>query len=244
MKGPRIRKYLGFLVMALALILVAGQAKAGYIDDRNVLDALLGPSAPGENFESFSVPDLSGTNNDFLALGSSYSSASGAQFLVGSPIGIDPANLQVNGQGYRGQPSQDLVSRYSKTIIIDFTGVSNGETEQGVCAFGLDLLVFHNVPYYDYDDQATVTVFGNDDSVLYTSDTIYLWDPGLSEFFGFFDDSGMGIKSVAITGSNVHDWSPIIDDLTFGTQVVPIPSAVWLLGTGLLGLVGLRKKFK
>jgi hypothetical protein len=33
-----------------------------------------------------------------------------------------------------------------------------------------------------------------------------------------------------------------LDDLTF--HVVPIPAAIWLLGTGLLGIVGLRRKMK
>jgi hypothetical protein len=30
----------------------------------------------------------------------------------------------------------------------------------------------------------------------------------------------------------------------WATKVVPIPSAVWLLGSGLIGIVGIRKKFK
>lgn len=30
----------------------------------------------------------------------------------------------------------------------------------------------------------------------------------------------------------------------FGTSNVPVPAAVWLLGSGFIGLVGLRKKFK
>jgi hypothetical protein len=35
------------------------------------------------------------------------------------------------------------------------------------------------------------------------------------------------------------------DALSFGEgAVVPIPGAVWLLGTGLIGLIGARRKFK
>lgn len=39
-----------------------------------------------------------------------------------------------------------------------------------------------------------------------------------------------------------YDGYPSIDNLVIN-EVVPIPGAVWLLGSGLLGLAGLRRKF-
>ena len=36
----------------------------------------------------------------------------------------------------------------------------------------------------------------------------------------------------------------IIDDVSLTSSQVPIPAAIWLLGSGLIGLVGLRRKFK
>ena len=36
-------------------------------------------------------------------------------------------------------------------------------------------------------------------------------------------------------------WTYAVDDLSFDS--VPIPGAVWLLGSGLMGLIGLRRKF-
>ncbi len=44
--------------------------------------------------------------------------------------------------------------------------------------------------------------------------------------------------------SNVSFVDGVILDNIRGYEVVPIPGAVWLFGSGLLGLVGLRKKFK
>jgi hypothetical protein len=45
--------------------------------------------------------------------------------------------------------------------------------------------------------------------------------------------------SVDVQGMNVMIWNGIIEH-----QCVPIPAAVWLLGSGLIGLVGVRRKFK
>ena len=57
-----------------------------------------------------------------------------------------------------------------------------------------------------------------------------------------------GISKIEF-GSWTGDHYTYFDDLTFaGSQHVPIPvplpGTVWLLGSGLVGLVGLRKKFK
>ncbi len=45
------------------------------------------------------------------------------------------------------------------------------------------------------------------------------------------------------TGDNYPNWS-VSGNLTFVESEVPIPGAVWLLGTGLFGLVGLRRKIR
>lgn len=52
--------------------------------------------------------------------------------------------------------------------------------------------------------------------------------------------SAFGDPSTADNG--FEEWAHKLDG-TF-TPAVPIPSAVWLLGSGLVGLVGLKKKFK
>jgi hypothetical protein len=40
---------------------------------------------------------------------------------------------------------------------------------------------------------------------------------------------------------NISVW---IDDIHVATHCVPIPGAIWLLGSGLIGIVGIRRKFK
>ena len=45
------------------------------------------------------------------------------------------------------------------------------------------------------------------------------------------------IKTFQISNSYV-----VLDDLTFGTAVVPVPAALWLFGSGLLGLVAVARR--
>ncbi|OPX81634.1 MAG: hypothetical protein A4E43_00627 [Methanosaeta sp. PtaB.Bin005] len=47
--------------------------------------------------------------------------------------------------------------------------------------------------------------------------------------------------SSAPLGVNPWDYHFAMDNFTY--EAVPIPSAVWLLGSGLLGLLGLKRKF-
>jgi len=59
----------------------------------------------------------------------------------------------------------------------------------------------------------------------------------------FFGMANLGMKSVTLSGFG--DWVAF-DDLTFKPEVsaVPVPAAVWLMGSGLLGLMGFNRKAK
>ena len=57
-----------------------------------------------------------------------------------------------------------------------------------------------------------------------------------------------GIKSLTFyaadpSGYYVNAFHPSVDNMVINESLVPIPGAVWLLGSGLLGLAGLRRKF-
>ena len=62
-----------------------------------------------------------------------------------------------------------------------------------------------------------------------------------STFLGFavFEDAEMTIpvtSGISIMSSTTGESIPII------TQVVPVPAAVWLFGSGLLGLIGVARR--
>jgi hypothetical protein len=49
------------------------------------------------------------------------------------------------------------------------------------------------------------------------------------------------IWSVMIYGASGSPGTLGVDDFTFNTAPVPVPAAAWLLGSGLVGVVGLRR---
>ena len=57
-------------------------------------------------------------------------------------------------------------------------------------------------------------------------------------------DYAEGIAYVKITPTSPSGYGLTFDDITYDTTPIPIPGAVWLLGSGLIGIVTLRKKLK
>ncbi|SEM53673.1 VPLPA-CTERM protein sorting domain-containing protein [Syntrophus gentianae] len=92
-----------------------------------------------------------------------------------------------------------------------------------ISAFGLDIAT---------NPGSTITIGGSVNYVLPLGNNT-------PSFWGVIDTAGItSITFDASGGPNVG-----FDAVSFG-QVVPIPAAVWLFGSGLVGLAGLRRKFQ
>jgi hypothetical protein len=136
-------------------------------------------------------------------------------------------------------------------LWFDNTSVTEGG---GVFGMGVDV-VFHTsrhsslgdiIPGDSVVDGVILVEFADGTSS-------YLTVPADIGFFGpevFFIGitNEVGIKSITMGVEPLyrrHSW--VIDNLTIAKQTssaVPIPPSVYLLGSGLMGLVGLRRKFK
>ena len=66
------------------------------------------------------------------------------------------------------------------------------------------------------------------------------WDDSFSVDIGLLQTDGILTVTLETGGSTYYNMS----ELTAQADRVPIPGAVWLLGSGLIGLVGLRRKIK
>ena len=106
---------------------------------------------------------------------------------------------------------------------------------------GNDLYLHENVDASGGDE--TVNVYASPDNILYS----YL---GMASNDEAYDFAGFGIDNISyikLVGNSLGGSSPGYDLLAIealNSAPVPIPGAVWLLGSGLIGFVGFRSKFR
>lgn len=95
-------------------------------------------------------------------------------------------------------------------------------------------LISVDILHSDLGDPIVFNGYRN--SILVANQTINANDFGFLSLSGF---TGLDEVTIGVTGTFVD---PDFDNLTY--QVVPVPSAVWLFGSGLLGLVGMARRKK
>ena len=78
--------------------------------------------------------------------------------------------------------------------------------------------------------------FSNIQAINYWSGTEFAGNPSAAWSFLFAGGGHGG----AFKASNLNAWAVFSGDVN--TSVVPIPTAVWLFGSGLIGLLGVAKR--
>lgn len=131
--------------------------------------------------------------------------------------------------------TQDVDALYcagcNGSFLLDFTSTSVGDNS-GVYGVGID--IFEHVGSY----YAFVT-FGDN------SFENYLVSDELVGFWGVTSD--LTIRSIhfgLINGDTTIDGAFAIDNLTIGASAIPVPAAIWLFGSGLIGLIGIARRKK
>lgn len=95
----------------------------------------------------------------------------------------------------------------------------------------------------------------NSDNDPYAASGTYYYDLPVRVYYGVNYHFGLAVIAEASTGENAYIDDPVIIDLPNGVTLtslsnskyaapVPIPAAIWLFGTGLLGLFGVRRKIR
>ena len=212
-----------------AATLMAGAAHAGTVATRADLQADIGGVGSLETFQSLSISaggaSVFNCSGNTLAAGASCGQPTGS---LTSGASYTSSEFQVNGAGYFGAPSTELMSD-TATLGIAFTGV--------VDAVGLDLRAFSG-----FGATATVTVYGKDGVTVLDTSAVALSGSGAPAFFGYESSSAIG--SLTLT-QDVDGWSPLVDNVEWGTtaSAVPEPTSFLLMGLSLgLFAIGCRKR--
>ena len=168
-----------------------------------------------DNSESFSALGISDTYQDYM-----WSASLGGDWGVVNCSTIDCLGIQpleaVSGTSY------GWTINGPQSLFINF-----GEATDVVSAYFTGQFV-------NFSSQ-TIQLFGYDDqgSILSTSSVLNLatgqWQQLIANF--------TGVHMLEIRSDRDNSWFAI-DDLVVNTSVVPIPAAVWLFGSAILGLIG------
>lgn len=216
-------------VTAIVLVLTPALAQAGLIADRVSLQAQLGVAAVNEDFESWTSDiinesSLQVLDADTVVAGNGPGIVNPGLRFENIDIHRDSSYLQLDRRGQYNIPSGSLLGGNGGLLIDFLSPVSHA---------GFDFFQFSG-----YADSATVRVFAADDvtEIYVTPLTLDAPDAPASTFFGYADPGGIGSIQIESTGQN---WSPLIDDLTYGN--IPEPGSACLLGLGSL-VIGCGKR--
>ena len=91
---------------------------------------------------------------------------------------------------------------------------------------------------WDYSGTFEITYAAGE---LIVGETFFL-APSLHSFFGAEVVGFVGSGNVVFDNNFYNSLRPV--SIEGGIEAVPIPGAVWLLGSGLIAMVGIRRKFK
>lgn len=126
-------------------------------------------------------------------------------------------------------------------FTMDFTGTSIGSSS-GIYGMGLDI-VYNSAsdPYITEIRHAYVT-FGDGSMIDYALPKIGVAAAGV--FWGITSDELITSITFDDPESYIATTSLMIDNLTIATSPVPVPAAVWLFGSGLIGIIGIARRKK
>jgi hypothetical protein len=86
---------------------------------------------------------------------------------------------------------------------------------------------------YSYGGQANIAPFASVQAYAYLSGTEYASNPIFTWHFGTYD----GYQIINDKYGQLYAWAVSPGQVS----AVPLPGAVWLFGTGMLGLLGLKR---
>ena len=121
----------------------------------------------------------------------------------------------------------DLTSAGTNWPYIYARGPLTFDFESDISAFGFDYV---NTQYGSGTDGLTISLNGEATTIT---------DLNTLSFFGIISTDSL-FSSVDLGGEAYF----YFDNVTYAPAVVPVPAAVWLFGSGLIGLIGIARRKK
>ncbi|MHB1141398.1 MAG: cohesin domain-containing protein [Sulfuricaulis sp.] len=152
-------------------------------------------------------------------------------------------NLVISGLGNGSAPSLgtfDLDINFNPAIL-SFSAVNFGDS---VLGDQLDLFGFGSITSYDDSTLGTVNLFQLSFDDPNDLDTLQAADFTMATLTFSALSSGTSALDISINALGDSIGDPLAADITGGSVIVsavPLPAAIWLLGSGLLGLVGMAR---
>lgn len=228
---------LGMTFLSFALIGPVGAAVIGSLEE---LEGVI----PEQNlfvelFENF--PGNTVTVNDQDLTSSAIVNDTDGNFVAGP--GIVNSGLRFSSSSI---PVQLTLQRFGTNGALSGSGLRpDNISAVGILTIDfLDFVTHAGFELFQFegldDNAVSVSVFGVDDTTLLFTDN-QLVAAGVDKprnFFGFTDQSGIGLITLQ---SSVLDFSPFVDNLTYGVVAVPEPSTMALLCFG-MGIAVVRNR--
>lgn len=162
---------------------------------------------------------------------------------TGSSVSV---KLGISGLGYGAAPSLgtfDLNIGYNP-LLLSFTGVSFGDP---VLGDQLDLFSLGSLTSWDNTTPGTVNVFELSFDSATDLNTLQAANFTLATLTFSALSGGISPLSISINALGDANGDPLTVTMANGSvtvTAVPVPAAVWLFGSGLLGLIGIVRRNK
>jgi hypothetical protein len=177
----------------------------------------------------------------FLTLCTATANAALITYDVDRTIGDGSVTGYITTNGdTEGFLTQDEIVDWSLTLTPDVGGISTGTinpSNSNVFIYGSAITATATELSYDFTpaDDTWMLFSGGIQNLFWCLETTGCNDaPDLSEHIGIGTEAIQSVDYSAYTGEN---------SLVFATAtVVPVPAAVWLFGSGLIGLAGFARR--
>lgn len=190
----------------------------------------------------YSQNDWTNTFSSSIAVGTSSTATSSFNgtalkaYSTSGPTGVDQPKSELWASMFQ-QYTYNASSRYFSVsipyeLIVDLTSVTGGLWAYGYAEAEIQVIVHHVSPYlkdsvWSVKDFVSGEVVGTG-NIYQTANLFTLAIDGAGKLY---------------TGDSISIYYNLYST-TSGASAVPVPAALWLLGSGLVGLVGIRRKIR